>query len=343
MSGGNFTVSSLPYRNRRMFRKICYAILLIIAVLVWQSAIPVSKSKRALLGRELEEQELDHKPRPVNIAVGDVELFLHGHQYPYSQLFAIATPTLHTLATSPVDPAYLVVSTSKLMSQNDNNDQTINSIDTDIYAADGKLASDVKLLHSVDDAQSVHRIAHQVSTRQSQVPLTEFSQKRRLNGPGHPPEEMIGGVGKDEMDVEGSVSQSIYTQKSIEDSHAGSPGSEHYQFPTQEECESIKQKAELMPDFTHVPFEESVQNIILEGWEDEWIAKARYSGPHLDEPEIDFVYNCELLFRALHHLADMFRRGQWLAARVHPDHASIRTQLYTQRSRQHMDFIAQIQ
>ncbi|KAI1675820.1 Stealth-CR2 multi-domain protein [Pyrenophora tritici-repentis] len=40
-----------------------------------------------------------------------------------------------------------------------------------------------------------------------------------------------------------------------------------------------------------VSIEESVQDVVLEGWEDTWVAKARYQGPHLPEPKIDFVYN----------------------------------------------------
>ncbi|KAF2202346.1 hypothetical protein GQ43DRAFT_369365 [Delitschia confertaspora ATCC 74209] len=66
---------------------------------------------------------------------------------------------------------------------------------------------------------------------------------------------------------------------------------EKYEFPTFDECESVKDKADTMPDILHVPFEDAVKNVKLQGWEDEWISKAKYIGPKLEEPRIDFVYN----------------------------------------------------
>lgn len=73
------------------------------------------------------------------------------------------------------------------------------------------------------------------------------------------------------------------------------PWSEKYDFPSWDECQEIKEKADGLPDLLHVPFEVSVKDVVLEGWEDEWISKARYTGPQLEEPKIDFVYNCEYL------------------------------------------------
>ncbi|KAF2003940.1 hypothetical protein P154DRAFT_427696 [Amniculicola lignicola CBS 123094] len=69
------------------------------------------------------------------------------------------------------------------------------------------------------------------------------------------------------------------------------PWDENYQFPSWDECESIKVKSEGLPDVLHFTFEQSVKDVILEGWEDTWIAKAHYTGPQLEEPKIDFVYN----------------------------------------------------
>jgi hypothetical protein len=68
------------------------------------------------------------------------------------------------------------------------------------------------------------------------------------------------------------------------------PWSQNYDFPGWDECQQLKEKAEGLPDLVHVPFEVSVKDVVLEGWEDEWIAKARYVGPMLAEPKIDFVY-----------------------------------------------------
>ncbi|KAF2123950.1 hypothetical protein P153DRAFT_351535 [Dothidotthia symphoricarpi CBS 119687] len=67
--------------------------------------------------------------------------------------------------------------------------------------------------------------------------------------------------------------------------------SEHYVFPTEDGCEATKQKAGALPDLLIFPFEDSIKDVILEGWEDDWISKARYTGPKLQEPKIDFVYN----------------------------------------------------
>jgi hypothetical protein len=329
MSGNKTIVSFSSYRKRRSFRKLCCALFVIVAVFVWHSGIPRSKSKRTLLEEGFEQQKLDPKPRPPDVDIEDFGLLRSGHQHP-SRPFAIATPTPHTPATDPVNPSYRVISTPRSMSDDDNDEQFIDFIDTDRYPVEEGLAFDAKLLHTIDHTELAHGVDHQTSSRQIQIPMEEVTQQKRSSGPSHPSEEIIGGTAMNGIGAEDSVGQSIYTQKSIEEFHEGNSGSEHYRFSTQEDCESIKQKAELMPDFIHVPLEESVQHVILEGWEDEWIAEARYSGPHLDEPKIDIVYNCELLFRALHHLVDMFRRGQWLAGRVHPDHASIRTQLYAQ-------------
>ncbi|KAI0120620.1 hypothetical protein BJ170DRAFT_589031 [Xylariales sp. AK1849] len=50
----------------------------------------------------------------------------------------------------------------------------------------------------------------------------------------------------------------------------------------------------LIPDVVRIPFEDAVQDIKLDGWEDEWFSSAHFDsgkeGP-LAEPKIDFVYN----------------------------------------------------
>jgi hypothetical protein len=83
---------------------------------------------------------------------------------------------------------------------------------------------------------------------------------------------------------------SIGKQGPIESLKEQTPWSQHYDFPSWDQCQELKEKAEALPDMIHVPFEVSVKDVVLEGWEDEWIAKARYVGPKLAEPKIDFVY-----------------------------------------------------
>lgn len=70
---------------------------------------------------------------------------------------------------------------------------------------------------------------------------------------------------------------------------------EKYEFPSWEECESVKDTADTMPDILHVPFEDAVKDETLQGWEDEWVASARFRGGKLKEPKIDFVYNCTFM------------------------------------------------
>lgn len=56
---------------------------------------------------------------------------------------------------------------------------------------------------------------------------------------------------------------------------------------------SLEEKADLLPDIVHIPFEEAVRNVTLDGWEDEWVANAAFDTKKwgkLDEPKIDFVY-----------------------------------------------------
>ncbi|KAF2646170.1 hypothetical protein P280DRAFT_388134 [Massarina eburnea CBS 473.64] len=67
--------------------------------------------------------------------------------------------------------------------------------------------------------------------------------------------------------------------------------SSRYTFPDWSDCEKVKERADALPDMIHVPFEQSVEDVALQGWEDNWIAKAEYTGPRLQEPKIDFVYN----------------------------------------------------
>lgn len=68
--------------------------------------------------------------------------------------------------------------------------------------------------------------------------------------------------------------------------------SEDYTFPAYTECTALQEKADTLPDILFVPFEQAVEDIELMGWEDLWVAEARYNGPKLLEPQIDFVYNC---------------------------------------------------
>lgn len=51
-----------------------------------------------------------------------------------------------------------------------------------------------------------------------------------------------------------------------------------------------------LPEVVRIPFEEAVKDVSLNGWEDDWISSADFDSTKygsLDEPKLDFVYNCE--------------------------------------------------
>jgi len=75
--------------------------------------------------------------------------------------------------------------------------------------------------------------------------------------------------------------------------HTGAVSTKEYRFPDQQVCDSVVQLADTLPDLVFVPFDDAVSDMVLQGWEDDWISIAHYSGPKLEEPKIDFVYNCE--------------------------------------------------
>lgn len=57
---------------------------------------------------------------------------------------------------------------------------------------------------------------------------------------------------------------------------------------------AIDDLMEQLPDIIHIPFEEAVNDVELEGWEDDWFSSATYDYEReLAEPKLDFVYNCE--------------------------------------------------
>jgi hypothetical protein len=139
---------------------------------------------------------------------------------------------------------------------------------------------------------------------------------------------------KDEDDTDNLArpQDSKENQPPVETSKKQTPWSERYDFPSWDECQELKEKAEELPDLIHVPFEVSVKDVVLEGWEDEWISKARYSGPKLDEPKIDFVYTCEHCC-GKHNVAfaDHNCRGERIAARACRDYEALRIKFFAKR------------
>lgn len=66
-----------------------------------------------------------------------------------------------------------------------------------------------------------------------------------------------------------------------------------YEFPPYEAWLDLDAKADTLPDVMHIPLEEAVQDVNLEGWEDEWFGNATYDAQvwgTMEEPRVDFIY-----------------------------------------------------
>lgn len=56
---------------------------------------------------------------------------------------------------------------------------------------------------------------------------------------------------------------------------------------------TLEETADSLPEIVHFTFEDMVKDMVLEGWEDDWIAHAKFDAQKwgkLEEPKIDFVY-----------------------------------------------------
>ena len=83
--------------------------------------------------------------------------------------------------------------------------------------------------------------------------------------------------------------------------------------------------SDTLPDIIRIPFEEAVQGMKLDGWEDEWFSSGRFdarnNGP-LAEPKIDFIYNwvngTENAFKDIRHQYELVSplndaAGKWIS------------------------------
>lgn len=93
---------------------------------------------------------------------------------------------------------------------------------------------------------------------------------------------------------------------------------------------SLEQKADSLPEFVWVPFEEAVKDQVLDGWEDEWISDGKYDNRKwgaLKEPNIDFVYLCKISYTRRVDLrvvwADRFSRGERVGRRFSTNHEAV--------------------
>jgi len=72
-----------------------------------------------------------------------------------------------------------------------------------------------------------------------------------------------------------------------------------------EKPNAIEKLMDQLPEVIRIPFEEAVEDVDLQGWEDAWFSSATYDREEhgrLAEPKMDFVYNCKhlLKFQSIH-------------------------------------------
>ena len=84
---------------------------------------------------------------------------------------------------------------------------------------------------------------------------------------------------------------------------------------------TLEEKADNLPEIIHIPFEEAVKVVTLDGWEDDWIAHASYEPKtwgSLKEPKVDFVYLCTCIF-GHHQFLLIYVRGEWVRGGISED------------------------
>jgi len=100
-------------------------------------------------------------------------------------------------------------------------------------------------------------------------------------------------------------------------------------FPPYSEYAQLDDQAETLPDIIHIPFEDSVKDVILEGWEDLWFSDAELNTRKwgkLNETKIDFVYTCKSPATTALIPANI-SRGQWLRRCIPRNDIALRGQL----------------
>jgi hypothetical protein len=286
------------YRPRRSYRRHYWALFVFFVFCLWQSGavtpgrttdpeaaseplaqrtsqgtVEVTTEQESLLNLETTTHELHLEPAQVV----DLEAPYHiSSPIPSDQV--PGTPGRYAGLSAESKPA----SKTKLIFGEDVEEQDLDDIDRIGNHRDETVEHASKLTHPDDDDGDM-----------SDADLTTFPKDNQIR---------IADIKGDSVNKEEVKDDAKYLaqpkgfgekQSAIENSKEQTPWSKDYVFPSWDACQEVKEKADGLPDLLHVPFEVSVRDVVLEGWEDEWIAKARYSGPKLQEPKIDFVYNCE--------------------------------------------------
>jgi hypothetical protein len=301
-----------PYRQRRSFKKYYYALFALLTVVLYRSGTfskaqhgDVEEPPQQIAPRGSETLEDDRNSRPDSPRVMDA--FGH-HMHPLPKVvedsdnhYALASPH----ATPAVNiPPFQQKDTAKvpgnLHAEDSTDENDVDDIDTIRGHSADRMEDSGKLTHPDDGAETDGE--HSDFGASGQILLDQSNKVDELLKADHPSKDDH----SEATDVDTEPDEPAETSDDISQFpiHAlkeMTPFSETYVFPSWDECQTVKDKADDLPDMIHVPFEQAVADVVLEGWEDEWIAKARYTGPKLEEPKIDFVYNCMCLMRFTLH------------------------------------------
>lgn len=311
MFGGPTYPSS--YRHRRSFVKHFIVLFVIFTFVVWQSSqlssrtvpdpdVDLSLAKRPPnLSPEHLEVDIETKQQIPDSPHVDETLTHHIHHH---QTSIITKPEpehepVAILEQNERKPARIADIQTLNENEDSSDEHSIDEVERIEDSLGDKVDHETKLVHPEDDDGSIsdteqsefHDVGHAQVGNSQQKSIQE--QVDELLKADHPSKENEENSQEEETDVEDLPVVGEDSQHRIESLHKQTPWTEHYKFPTWDECESLKDKADALPDMIHVTFEESVKDVRLEGWEDEWISKARFSGPKLQEPKMDFVYNCK--------------------------------------------------
>lgn len=306
------------YRHKRSFRKSYYVIFFVIAFFLWQSESLKRHghdNAQENLPQELVQRTAQEDGDPGPPRVIDV-YGRHVHTRPKALDDALpetqAAPSQPPLAYSNFlvrdDDLRLRKEAADVQVSSTNDDAEVHRVDSVEKIKDSTgdtMEHGAMLVQADDDDTAVPNPDFPSLGGEQQIQFKEDGSSKKsqaeildeILGADHPSKHMESHSGEDDVDADEAIDvRGDNTQHPIDTLEHQTPWSEHYSFPTREECEGIKDRADSLPDMLYVPFEQSVKDVTLEGWEDEWVSKARFVGPKLKEPKIDFVYNCEYSF-----------------------------------------------
>lgn len=313
------STSYSSHRTRRSFRKFYFALFVVLAFIIWHSGKLRTADDDKV---DLTAGDIPTRPHPEHIAPREdspsprmVDAYgrhIHPHPAPAepqqgptpdSKAYDSDGPS-NGEKFEPATPHKDLPDNPKLRHEDSLEDHDIDGIETIKETTGDKVEHEAKLLHPDDDDATMSDSENPFFDKGQQVRLSGETEKNKatqdvdeLLEVDHASKLKDGESTEDETDTEEPVEENSHIRHPIEALREMTPWSETYSFPTWDECESLKDKADALPDMLHVPFEQSVKDVALDGWEDEWIAKGRYTGPKLQEPKIDFVYNCKFLSR----------------------------------------------